>query len=56
MLNSLNGETFVNIAKDYRKDTGTNLANIAFPANPKDTGNLHKTLLLKVHACVMITI
>ena len=55
MLNSLDGNTFVNTAKDCRKDTGTNLANIAFPANPKDTGNLHKTLSLKVHALVMIT-
>ena len=55
MLNSLNGKIFVNIAKDCRKDTGTNLANIAFPANPTDTGNLCKTLLLKVHAHVMIT-
>ena len=55
MLNSLNGEIFVNIAKDCRKDTGTNLANIAFPANPKDTGNLCKTLSLIVHARVMIT-
>ena len=55
MLNSLDGDTFVNTAKDCRKDTGTNLANIAFPANPKDTGNLHKSLSLKVHAHVMIT-
>ena len=55
MLNSLDGDTFLNTAKDCRKDTGKNLANIAFPANPKDTGNLHKTLSLKVHAHVMIT-
>ena len=51
MLNSLNGKTFVNIAKDCRKDTGTNLANIAFPANPKDTGNLHKTLTESACLC-----
>ena len=55
MLNSLDGNTFMNTAKDCRKDTGTNLANIAFPANPKDTSNLCKTLSLKVHAHVMIT-
>ena len=55
MLNSLVGDTFVNTAKDCREDTGTNLANVAFPANPKDTGNLCKTLSLKVHVRVMIT-
>ena len=45
----------MNTAKDCRKDTGTNLANIAFLANPKDTGNLCKTVSLKVGAHVMIT-
>ena len=39
----------------FSKDRSTSLANITFPSNPHDTGNLLSVLNVKVGACVMLT-
>ena len=41
----LPGNEFTNIATDSKKDDCTELANIAMPTNPCETGNLKKFLL-----------
>ena len=47
----LPGKEFTNIATD----DCTELANIAMPTNPCETGNLKKILTVKINARVMIT-
>ena len=55
MLNSLNGDMYVCISIDSRKDHHTNTVNVPFPTKPKDTGNLHHILIIKIGAQVMLT-
>ena len=54
-LKLLPGKEFTNIATDSKKDHCTELANITIPTNPRETGNLKKTLTVKINARVMIT-
>ena len=42
------------VAQDIAKDRNTNLANLTFPDNPRQTGNLTKTLNVKTGARVML--
>ena len=53
--NLLPGREFTNIATDGKKDGCTELANVAIPTNPCETGNLRKVLTVKVNASIMIT-
>ena len=55
MLERLPGDIVTSIATDSRKDTSTNLANVAFSDKPRETGNLRHTLRIKVGAKVMLT-
>ena len=55
MLSRLEGATITCIAVDSRKDTATNMANINISEKPRDTGNLRRTLRLKIGAKVMLT-
>ena len=55
MLGRLPGEAEICVAIDSQKDTSTNLATINISDRPRDTGNLHHTLRLKVGAKVMLT-
>ena len=55
MLSTLSGEEFMNIATDSDKDSCANLANIQLSDKPHDTGNLQKTLVVKMGARVMLT-
>ena len=48
-------ELYSSEARDFSKDRSTNLADIIFPSNPRDTGNLLSLLNVKVAACVMLT-
>ena len=54
-LKLLPGREFTNIATDSKKDDCTELANVAMPTNPHETGNLQKVLTVKINARVMIT-
>ena len=49
-LNAINDTLYTYVAHDMPKDHNTNLANLTFPDNPKITGNLVKTLNVKVGA------
>ena len=51
----LPGTEFTNVATYSKKHDCTELANIAIPTNPHETGNLKKVLTVKIHARVMIT-
>ena len=55
MLDSLKGDKFLHNAKDQKKDNLSNIANVIMPDKPSQTGNLRKTLQVKVGARVMIT-
>ena len=54
-LKLLPGREFTNIATDRKKDDCTELANVTFPTNPCETGNLKKDVTVKINARVMIT-
>ena len=54
-LDQLDTMLYTCTAQDFSKDRNTNLANITFPSNPRDTGNLLSVLNVKVGACVMLT-
>ena len=54
-LDQLNTMLYSCTAQDFSKDRNTNLANITFPTNPRDTGNLLSVLNVKVGARVMLT-
>ena len=51
----LPGKEFTNIATDSKKDHCTELANVAMPTNPHETGNLKTVLTVKINARVMTT-
>ena len=54
-LDQLDSKSYTSAAQDFSKDRSTNLANITFPSNPHDTGNLLSVLNVKAGACVMLT-
>ena len=54
-LISLDSKLYSSVAQDFSKDRSINLANITFPSNPHDTGNLLSVLNVKVGARVMLT-
>ena len=54
MLDHLEGDMVMCIVQDSQKDTSTNMANITISDKPRDTGNLHHTLRLKIGAKVML--
>ena len=54
-LDQLDSKLYSSVAQDFSKDRSTNLANITFPSNPRNTGNLLSVLNVKVGACVMLT-
>ena len=54
-LKLLPRKELTNIATDSNKDDCTELANVAMPTNPHETGNLPKVLTVKIIARVMIT-
>ena len=54
-LDHLDGQLYSSRSQDFAKDRNTNLANIPFPTNPRDTGNLLGVLNVKVGARVMLT-
>ena len=54
-LDQLDSKLYSSAAQDFSEDRSTNLANITFPSNPLDTGNLLSVLNVKVGARVMLT-
>ena len=54
-FDQLDSKLYSSVAQDFSKDRSTNLENITFPSNPRDTGNLLSVLNVKVGAHVMLT-
>ena len=55
MLSLLEGQMMYYCADDSRKDKLSNIAQVVFPDNPRETGNLVKMLKVKIGARVMLT-
>ena len=54
-LNMVDGHMYTAVATNLTRDCNTNLANMSFPTNPQETGNMVKVLNVKVGARVMLT-
>ena len=55
MLNVLDGDMFICVSVDSKKNLHTNLVNVALPTKPRNTCYLHQILNIEVGARIMLT-